>query len=158
MGQLELKTVEPPTTHMPERTPVPENRDASSPSGRTPFFQGDDHLNRMLDSLFRMGFHPVRSDDQMVGSLSWSIDMSTKGYRVQEYRAENVREIVRSVDMASGKEELISTDPMDVSLIIVRDATGRIVDAYLIRRIIHRYRTGETDRTTIIERFVRNPK
>ena len=157
IGQIDLRPVEPPASSIPERTQEPVvSGDSSAEIAGVPLFQGDEHLNHLLNSLMEMGFRPVRSGDRTMGSLQWNIDMSSRGYRVEEYRAENVREIVKSLDMETGREELIGTDPMDVSLIIVRDASGKIVDAYLIRRIKHHYRTGETNQTIIIERFVRD--
>ncbi len=157
ISQIQLQPVEPPGSPGPERASGTAMESPSRSPSRFPLFQGGEKLNHMIDSLIRMGFHPVRSNDYAVGSLQWRIDMSAKGYRVQEYRAQGVREVVQSLDMETGRKELISTDPMDISLIVVRDTGNSIVEAYLIRRILHRYRTGETGTTTIIEKFVRNP-
>ncbi len=160
IAQIQLEPVEPPAiSTTPRSNPESEIPGDSSPvSDGFPRFQGSDYLNHLLDTLRSMGFRPVRSDNIEAGSPAWRVDMSARGYRVEEHREENVREIVRSMDMETGKVELIGTDPMDVTLIIVRDGSGKIVDAYLIRRIKHHYRTGETRETTIVERFIRKRK
>jgi len=157
--QVDLRPVEPPSTPIQSGTSSHEIQtgiDSSRTLRRLPSFQGDDYLNRLIDSLMELGFRPVRSNDEIVGSLQWTMDMSMKGYKVEEYRANNVREIVLSVDLETGREEPISTDPMDVHLYIVRNTEGQIVEAYLVRRIKHHYRTGEMRETLIIEKFIRN--
>ncbi len=147
---IELHIIHPPSPAEHTRIHADTSRVHDSPltTDEVPRFT-DERLNALMKALWKYGLKR-KNADKNAGSISWIIEVQNKGYTVEEHEFKNVREIVRSMDISTGKTEEVESDPMDVRIYILKKE-GRLESFYIIREIHHKYKTGETSTTRTVE-------